>query len=64
MTNFLKIFRYFLFKKKKKKKKKKNYLKKYKNWNYYNNIEHITNNVSESFNNYLNNLFSKKIFFL
>ncbi|KAL6600895.1 hypothetical protein U3516DRAFT_802450 [Neocallimastix sp. 'constans'] len=24
------------------------------NWNYYNNIEHITNNASESFNNYLN----------
>ncbi|KAL6630383.1 hypothetical protein U3516DRAFT_808802 [Neocallimastix sp. 'constans'] len=24
------------------------------NWDYYNNIEHITNNASESFNNYLN----------
>ena len=31
-----------------------------KNWNYYDNIEHLTNNASESFNNYLNNLFSKK----
>jgi len=30
------------------------------NWNYYNNIEHITNNASESFNNYLSGLFSKK----
>ena len=30
------------------------------NWNYYNNIEHVTNNASESFNNYLNGLFSKK----
>jgi len=29
-------------------------------WNYYNNIEHITNNVSESLNNYLNNLFPTK----
>ena len=29
-------------------------------WNYYNNIEHITNNACESFNNYLNNLFEKK----
>jgi len=27
------------------------YLKNYKNWNYYNNIEHIINNVSKSFNN-------------
>ncbi|ORX76115.1 hypothetical protein BCR32DRAFT_284513 [Anaeromyces robustus] len=41
---------------------KNNYLHKYNtnNWNYYKNIEHITNNASESFNNYLNNLFSKK----
>ncbi|KAL6621785.1 hypothetical protein U3516DRAFT_745080 [Neocallimastix sp. 'constans'] len=30
------------------------------NWNYYNNIEHITNNTSESFNNYLGGIFSKK----
>ncbi|KAG4099890.1 hypothetical protein H8356DRAFT_1665204, partial [Neocallimastix lanati (nom. inval.)] len=39
-----------------------NYLNKYyaNNWNYYNSIEHITNNASESFNNYLNNLFPKK----
>ncbi|KAG4107106.1 hypothetical protein H8356DRAFT_921584, partial [Neocallimastix lanati (nom. inval.)] len=29
------------------------------NWDYYNNIEHITNNASESFNNYLSSLFSK-----
>ncbi|KAL6596722.1 hypothetical protein U3516DRAFT_671621 [Neocallimastix sp. 'constans'] len=38
-----------------------NYLNKYNanNWNYYNNIKHITNNTSESFNNYLNNLFQK-----
>ncbi|ORY57054.1 hypothetical protein LY90DRAFT_506590 [Neocallimastix californiae] len=27
-------------------------------WNYYNNMEHLTNNASESLNNYLNNLFS------
>ena len=40
---FLKFLDFFL-------KKKKN-LKYYKNWNYYNNIEHITNNVSEFFNN-------------
>ncbi|KAL6608803.1 hypothetical protein U3516DRAFT_873320 [Neocallimastix sp. 'constans'] len=30
------------------------------NWNYYDNIEHLTNNVSESFNKYLKKLFSKK----
>ncbi|KAG4085270.1 hypothetical protein H8356DRAFT_1328610 [Neocallimastix lanati (nom. inval.)] len=29
-------------------------------WNYYNNMEHITNNASELFNNYLNNLFPTK----
>jgi len=29
-------------------------------WNYYNNMEHTTNNASESFNNYLNNLFPAK----
>ena len=34
------------------------YFIKYKinEWNYYNFIEHITNNASESFNNYLNRL--------
>ncbi|KAG4091275.1 hypothetical protein H8356DRAFT_1708999, partial [Neocallimastix lanati (nom. inval.)] len=43
-----------------------NYLNKYyaNNWNYYNNIEHITNNASESFNSYLNNLFPKKTYSL
>ena len=30
------------------------------NWNYYNNIEHITNNASESYNNYIGSLFLKK----
>ncbi|KAG4089662.1 hypothetical protein H8356DRAFT_1350514 [Neocallimastix lanati (nom. inval.)] len=30
------------------------------NWNYYDNIEHITNNVSEFFNKYLKKLFAKK----
>ena len=41
---------------------KKTYILSYeiKFWNYFENIEHITNNVSESYNNYLNNLFSKK----
>ncbi|KAL6592323.1 hypothetical protein U3516DRAFT_517409, partial [Neocallimastix sp. 'constans'] len=34
-----------------------------KHWNYYNNIEHITNNASESFNNYLYDLFPKKSHF-
>jgi len=34
------------------------YLKNNKNRNYYNSIEHLPN--PESFNNYLNNLFSKK----
>eukprot|EP00833_Pecoramyces_ruminatium_P009394 jgi/Orpsp1_1/1183426/evm.model.c7180000085126.1 len=29
-------------------------------WNYYNNIDHITNNASESYNSYLKNLFVKK----
>jgi len=45
---------------------KSNYLNKYNanNWNYYNNIEHITNNISESFNNYLNNIFHKNSYFL
>ncbi|ORX71716.1 hypothetical protein BCR32DRAFT_250084 [Anaeromyces robustus] len=31
-----------------------------KNWNYYNNIKHITNNASESYNNQLKSIFSKK----
>ncbi|KAL6635928.1 hypothetical protein U3516DRAFT_848454 [Neocallimastix sp. 'constans'] len=30
------------------------------NWNYYDNIEHITNNVSETFNKYLKKLSAKK----
>ncbi|ORX63847.1 hypothetical protein BCR32DRAFT_307229 [Anaeromyces robustus] len=29
-------------------------------WNYYNNIKHITNNASESYNNQLKSIFSKK----
>jgi len=56
-NNFLEFLQYF----------KINYLNKYNvnNWNYYNNIEHITNNASESFNNYLINLFPiKKLFFI
>ncbi|KAL6632496.1 hypothetical protein U3516DRAFT_735909 [Neocallimastix sp. 'constans'] len=42
--------------------KKKTYLYKYdiQYWNYYNDINHITNNASESFNNYLKKLFYKK----
>ena len=41
---------------------KKNYLISYETnyWNYYDNIEHITNNASESYNKYLNNLFQNK----
>jgi len=31
-----------------------------KSWNYYNNMEHITNNASESLNNSLNKLFPMK----
>ncbi|ORX76137.1 hypothetical protein BCR32DRAFT_304110 [Anaeromyces robustus] len=31
-----------------------------KYWNYYNNIKHITNNASESYNNQLKSIFSKK----
>jgi len=43
----------------------KTYLKSYKieYWNYYNNIEHITNNSSKSYNNYLKYLFSEKPIF-
>ena len=39
-----------------------NYLLEYNinKWNYYDSIKHITNNTSESFNNYLNTIFSKK----
>ncbi|KAG4090279.1 hypothetical protein H8356DRAFT_1431274 [Neocallimastix lanati (nom. inval.)] len=33
------------------------------NWNYYDNIEHITNNVSETFNKYLKKLFAKNQLF-
>jgi len=41
---------------------KKTYLNTYKidYWNYYNDIEYITNHASESYNNYLKNLFSEK----
>ncbi|KAG4085684.1 hypothetical protein H8356DRAFT_1282696 [Neocallimastix lanati (nom. inval.)] len=53
-VHFLKFIEYF----------KNNYLKNYKNWNYYNNIVHITNKVSESFNNYLNYIFSKNLHFI
>jgi len=40
----------------------KTYLKSYKieYWNYYNKIDHIINNASESYNNYLKNIVSKK----
>ncbi|KAG4104823.1 hypothetical protein H8356DRAFT_1357981 [Neocallimastix lanati (nom. inval.)] len=46
---FLKFLEYF----------KKTYLISYEteNWNYYDNIEYITNNVSETFNKYLKKLF-------
>ncbi|KAG4107141.1 hypothetical protein H8356DRAFT_1417395 [Neocallimastix lanati (nom. inval.)] len=33
------------------------------NWNYYENIEHLTNNASESYNSYLNNVFPNKPLF-
>ena len=42
------------------------YIKKYgyKNWNYYNNVTHATNNSCEAYNNKLNGLFKvKPIFF-
>ncbi|KAL6632784.1 hypothetical protein U3516DRAFT_734720 [Neocallimastix sp. 'constans'] len=44
-NNFLQFLEYF----------NKNYLLKYNvnNWNYYKNIEHLTNNASESYNSYL-----------
>ena len=51
-VQFLEFLEYF----------EKTYLISYvtENWNYYDNIEHITNNVSETFNKYLKNLFAKK----
>ncbi|KAG4101852.1 hypothetical protein H8356DRAFT_1421446 [Neocallimastix lanati (nom. inval.)] len=51
-VQFLEFLEYF----------KKTYLINYEteNWNYYDNIEHITNNVSETFNKYLKILFAKK----
>ena len=33
-------------------------------WNYYNDINHITNNASESFNNYLKKYFTKYLLFM
>ncbi|KAG4101428.1 hypothetical protein H8356DRAFT_1383400 [Neocallimastix lanati (nom. inval.)] len=33
------------------------------NWNYYENIEHLTNNASEPYNSYLNNIFPNKPLF-
>jgi len=50
--SFLKFLEYFY----------KTYLIDYdmKIWNYYNNMEHITNHASESHNDYLNNLFPTK----
>ncbi|KAG4093240.1 hypothetical protein H8356DRAFT_1428982 [Neocallimastix lanati (nom. inval.)] len=54
-NNFLQFLEYF----------NKNYLLKYNvnNWNYYENIEHLTNNASESYNSYLNNIFPNKPLF-
>ncbi|ORY87242.1 hypothetical protein LY90DRAFT_498499 [Neocallimastix californiae] len=42
-----------------------NYHKNYNgnNWNYYENIEHLTNNASESYNSYSNNIFPNKPLF-
>ncbi|OUM57190.1 hypothetical protein PIROE2DRAFT_17894 [Piromyces sp. E2] len=37
---------------------------KIKNWNYYNNIDNITNNASESFNRYLKYLLGKNLHFM
>ena len=42
---------------------KKIYLKSYKNWNYYNNVKHITNNSSKYFNSYLSNFIFEKTFY-
>ncbi|KAG4088992.1 hypothetical protein H8356DRAFT_1432362 [Neocallimastix lanati (nom. inval.)] len=54
-NNFLQFLEYF----------NKNYLLNYNfnNWNYYENIEHLTNNASESYNSYLNNIFPNKPLF-
>ncbi|KAG4089038.1 hypothetical protein H8356DRAFT_1432268 [Neocallimastix lanati (nom. inval.)] len=54
-NNFLQFLEYF----------NKNYLLKYNvnNWNYYENIEHFTNNASKSYNSYLNNIFPNKPLF-
>ncbi|KAL6632215.1 hypothetical protein U3516DRAFT_792336 [Neocallimastix sp. 'constans'] len=54
-NNFLQFLEYF----------NKNYLLKYNvnNWNYYENIEHLTNNASKSYNSYLNNIFPNKPLF-
>ena len=54
-NNFLQFLEYF----------NKNYLLKYNvnNWNYYENIEHLTNNASESYNSYLSNIFPNKPLF-
>ncbi|KAL6599645.1 hypothetical protein U3516DRAFT_670302 [Neocallimastix sp. 'constans'] len=51
-NNFLEFLEYFEI----------TYLKDYeiKYWNYYDDIEHITINASELFNNYLNDLFPKE----
>ncbi|ORY12375.1 hypothetical protein LY90DRAFT_518355 [Neocallimastix californiae] len=51
-VQFLEFLEYF----------KKTYLINFEteNWNYYDNFEHITNNVSETFNKYLKKLFAKK----
>ncbi|KAG4081734.1 hypothetical protein H8356DRAFT_1756662 [Neocallimastix lanati (nom. inval.)] len=53
--NFLQFLEYF----------NKNYLLKYNvnNWNYYENIEHLTNNASEFYNSNLNNIFPNKPLF-
>ncbi|ORY36956.1 hypothetical protein LY90DRAFT_511382 [Neocallimastix californiae] len=54
-NNFLQFLEYF----------NKNYLLMYNvnNWNYYENIEHLANNASESYNSYLNNIFPNKPLF-
>ncbi|ORX99476.1 hypothetical protein LY90DRAFT_519895 [Neocallimastix californiae] len=54
-VQFLEFLEYF----------KKTYLINFEteNWNYYDNIEQITNNVSETFNKYLKKLFAKKLTF-
>jgi len=54
--NFLNFLKYF----------NKTYLYKYdiQYWNYYNDINHITNNASKFFNNYLKKIVLQKTFFL